>query len=87
MMPNARGHGPSKRSFASKGRSPKALRAAIELKNCEYNAHGVELNQCYTSNAVTAASSDAAPGFTRDAELFYQPTSHPGAELPYVWLE
>jgi 2,4-dichlorophenol 6-monooxygenase len=45
----------------------------------------VELNQRYSSAAVLA---DAGPAETwaRDPELFYQPTTRPGAKLPHAWL-
>ncbi|HEX3650412.1 MAG TPA: FAD-dependent monooxygenase, partial [Pseudonocardiaceae bacterium] len=62
----------------------RALEAAIELKNYEFNAHGVELNQRYVSTAVLAE--DEPETFARDAELFHQPTTRPGAKLPHVWL-
>ena len=62
-----------------------ALRAAIAFKKYEFDAHGVEMNQRYASAAVF---SDGAPtpGFDRDAELHYQPTTSPGARLPHVWV-
>ena len=62
-----------------------ALRAAIAFKKYEFDAHGVEMNQRYASAAVV---SDGAPtpGFDRDAELHYQPTTSPGARLPHVWV-
>ena len=63
----------------------KALRKAIEQKNYEYNTHGVELNQRYRSGAVLAE--EDFPAFRRDEELYYQPTTVPGAHLPHVWLE
>jgi 2,4-dichlorophenol 6-monooxygenase len=62
------------------------LRAAIELKNYEFNAHGVELGQRYRSNAVVADGSPEPP-YDRDPELYYHPTTWPGARLPHVWLE
>jgi 2,4-dichlorophenol 6-monooxygenase len=62
-----------------------ALQEAIELKNFEFNAHGVELNHRYVSSAVLPG--DEAPEvWQRDAELFHQPTTRPGAKLPHVWL-
>jgi 2,4-dichlorophenol 6-monooxygenase len=63
-----------------------ALRKAIAFKDYEFNCHGVELNQRYTSCAIVA---DAAPdtGFARDAELYYQPSTRAGAHLPHVWLQ
>src|SRR4051795_2242587 len=62
------------------------LRAAIELKNYEFNAHGVELGQRYRSNAV-GADGTPEPAYDRDPELYYHPTTWPGARLPHVWLE
>ncbi|MEM9012476.1 MAG: FAD-dependent monooxygenase [Pseudomonadota bacterium] len=65
----------------------KALRRAIDAKAYEYNAHGVEMNQRYVSDAVRMALGDADPGFERDGELYHQFSSAPGAKLPHAWLE
>ncbi len=62
-----------------------AIRAAIAFKQYEFNAHGVEMNQRYRSDAI-AADGQPEPAFARDAELHYQPTTWPGARLPHVWL-
>ena len=62
------------------------LKAAIELKNYEFNAHGVELGHRYRSGAVIADGTPE-PEFTRDPELYYHPTTWPGARLPHAWLE
>jgi 2,4-dichlorophenol 6-monooxygenase len=63
-----------------------ALREALELKDYEFNAEGVELNQRYTSHAVIA-DADAEPEiFARDPQLFVQATTRPGAKLPHTWL-
>jgi 2,4-dichlorophenol 6-monooxygenase len=62
------------------------LRAAIELKNYEFNAHGVELGQRYRSAAVVLDGTHEPP-YDRDPELYYHPTTWPGARLPHVWLE
>ncbi|MEU4447562.1 FAD-dependent monooxygenase [Actinosynnema sp. NPDC050801] len=62
-----------------------ALRKALELKNYEFNAHGVELGQRYHSDAVVPDGT-VEPAPTRDPELYYQPTTRPGARLPHVWL-
>ena len=62
------------------------LREAIELKNYEFNAHGVEMNHRYRSSAVVTDGTPE-PEFTRDPELYYHPTTWPGARLPHVWLE
>jgi 2,4-dichlorophenol 6-monooxygenase len=61
------------------------LRKALELKDYEFNAHGVELGQRYASTAV-APDGTPEPGYTRDPELYYHPTTWPGARLPHVWL-
>ena len=62
------------------------LAAAVSLQHYRSNAHGVELGQRYTS---TAAIDDGTPFPTpqRDAELYYHPTTHPGAYLPHAWVE
>jgi 2,4-dichlorophenol 6-monooxygenase len=62
------------------------LRKAIELKNYEFNAHGVEMNQRYRSAAVVSDGT-AEPPYERDPELYYHPTTWPGARLPHCWLE
>jgi 2,4-dichlorophenol 6-monooxygenase len=61
------------------------LRKALELKNYEFNAHGVELGHRYASTAVVADGTPE-PGYDRDPELYYHPTTWPGARLPHVWL-
>ncbi|MCS6937997.1 MAG: FAD-dependent monooxygenase [Roseiflexus sp.] len=62
------------------------LRKAIELKNYEFNAHGVEMNQRYRSVAVVSDGAPEPP-YERDPELYYHPTTWPGARLPHCWLE
>jgi 2,4-dichlorophenol 6-monooxygenase len=62
-----------------------ALRKALELKNYEFNAHGVELGQRYASAAVVSDGTPE-PEYTRDPVLYYHPTTWPGARLPHVWL-
>jgi 2,4-dichlorophenol 6-monooxygenase len=62
-----------------------ALREALELKDYEFNAHGVELGQRYGSGAVVPDGTPEPP-FTRDRELYYHPTTWPGARLPHCWL-
>lgn len=63
----------------------KKLYAAIRQKNYEFNTHGVELNTRYQSGAVVSDGT-AEPEFTRDKELYYHPTTWPGARLPHVWV-
>ena len=62
-----------------------ALRIGMELKNYEFNAHGVELGQHYASTAVVGDGSQP-PEPDRDPELYYRPTTVPGARLPHVWV-
>ena len=62
-----------------------ALREALELKDYEFNALGVELGQRYDSTAVVKDGT-AEPAYTRDPELYYHATTWPGARLPHCWL-
>jgi 2,4-dichlorophenol 6-monooxygenase len=61
------------------------LRAALELKNYEFNTHGVEMGQRYASGAVVPDGTPE-PEYTRDPELYHHPTTWPGARLPHAWL-
>lgn len=63
-----------------------ALRGAIALKNYEFNANGVELNQRYRSCAVVPDGTPEPPA-ELDRELHYQPTTWPGARVPHCWIE
>ena len=62
-----------------------AIREAIAFKKYEFDAHGVEMNQRYRSDAVET-DGQIEPAFDLDAELHYQPTTWPGARLPHVWV-
>jgi 2,4-dichlorophenol 6-monooxygenase len=63
-----------------------ALRKAIELSNYQFNAHGVELGYRYQSDAIVDdGSPDPTPA--RDPQLYYQPTTRPGARVPHARLE
>ena len=62
-----------------------ALREAIAFKKYEFDAHGVEMNHRYKSNSVLTGG-DKEPEFKKDKELFYQPTTYPGARLPHAWV-
>ena len=62
------------------------LYQAIAQKSYEFNCHGVEMNQRYVSAAVVPDGTPE-PAFTRDHELYYHPTTWPGAHLPHVWVE
>ncbi len=63
-----------------------SLYEALELKNTEFNAHGVELNQRYDSAAVSPDPTVGHEDWPRHRELYLQATTRPGAKLPHVWL-
>ena len=61
------------------------LRKAILFKSYEFNCHGVEMNQRYSSAAIIDDGTPE-PEWKRDKELYYQASTRPGAHLPHVWL-
>jgi 2,4-dichlorophenol 6-monooxygenase len=61
-----------------------ALVKAMEIKNYEFNAHGVELGQFYESTAIVPGGSLPEP--TRDTDLYYQVSTVPGSHLPHAWV-
>jgi len=63
------------------------INAAIERKNYEFNTHGVELGQRYGGSAAVVSDGTPEPAYTRDPELYFHPTTWPGARLPHVWVE
>jgi 2,4-dichlorophenol 6-monooxygenase len=63
-----------------------ALLAALDLLNGQFNAHGVEMGQLYVSEAIVSDGAPFSPD-ERDPDLYYHPTTHPGAPLPHVWLQ
>lgn len=62
------------------------LQEALELKNYEFNAHGVELNQRYESAAVIPDPEAGEEQWAKDQQLYVQPTTRPGAKIPHAWL-
>ncbi|MER5794027.1 FAD-dependent monooxygenase [Streptomyces sp. NPDC001980] len=62
-----------------------ALVRAMDLKNYEFNAHGVELGQFYTSSAIRSDGS-APPVSPRDPDLYYEMSTVPGSHLPHAWV-
>jgi 2,4-dichlorophenol 6-monooxygenase len=57
----------------------------MELKNYEFNAHGVEMGQFYQSTAIVSDGSPR-PAPARDPELYFEPTTVPGGRLPHAWV-
>lgn len=66
-------------------RQREAIRKAIAYKKYEFDAHGVEMNQRYRSEAIVT-DGQVEPSMELDPELHYQPTTWPGARLPHVWV-
>ncbi len=64
----------------------KALRAAIDFKQTEFNCHGVDFNQRYESAAVLPDPGAGQEVFARDREVYLQATTRPGAKFPHMWL-
>jgi 2,4-dichlorophenol 6-monooxygenase len=62
-----------------------SLRKAIEFKKYEFDCHGVEMNQRYSSSAAVT-DGQREPAYEKDQELHYAPTTWPGARLPHVWV-
>ena len=64
----------------------RAVQDAIDLKQTEFNAQGVEMNQRYDSSAVIAERKADPESWSRDPVLYNQPTTRPGAKIPHAWL-
>ena len=62
-----------------------AVAKAMELKNYEFNAHGVELGQFYSSTAIVGDGTQR-PEPTRDPDLYHQVSTVPGSHLPHAWV-
>lgn len=61
-----------------------ALRAVLDEESYIFEAHGVEMNQVYRSSAVIDDGTELV--YERDAQLYIQPSSHPGARIPHAWV-
>ncbi|WP_158437898.1 FAD-dependent monooxygenase [Naasia lichenicola] len=61
------------------------LSAVLQLKENEYNALGIEVNQRYRSSAIILGD-EPAEVWARDPEIYAQHTTRPGAKLPHAWL-
>jgi 2,4-dichlorophenol 6-monooxygenase len=67
-------------------RRRKTLAEAVDLQNYQFNCHGVELGQRYTSAAIVRDGAVFPPP-TRDPELYYHATTTPGATIPHAWIQ
>ncbi|MDX6740786.1 FAD-dependent monooxygenase [Actinocorallia sp. A-T 12471] len=63
----------------------RAFEKAMHATLIGFNAHGVETNQRYSSRAVLD-DGVAEPPASRDEELYYYASTHPGRHIPHVWL-
>lgn len=63
-----------------------ALAEALELKNTEFNAEGVEMNQRCDSAAVIPDPDAGPEQWDRDPQLYVQATTRPGAKIAHCWL-
>ncbi len=63
-----------------------AMAKALHLKNYEFNAEGVELNQRCVSDAIMADDDAKEEVWARDRQLYAQATTRPGAKIPHAWL-
>ena len=63
-----------------------ALYQALELKNTEFNAQGLEMNQRCVSAAVVPDPQAGEEVWKRDPVLYLQATTRPGAKIPHAWL-
>jgi 2,4-dichlorophenol 6-monooxygenase len=61
------------------------LQRELDGLQYEQHAHGVEMNRRYVSGAVVPDGTPD-PGYQRDPELYYQPSTRPGSPLPHAWL-
>ena len=64
----------------------KAAQAALDLKQTEFNAQGVEMNQRYESRPSFPDEGAKPEEWRRDRDLYNQPTTRPGAKIPHAWL-
>jgi 2,4-dichlorophenol 6-monooxygenase len=62
-----------------------ALVEAMELKNYEFNTHGIEMGQFYESLAIVPDGS-SRPEPDRDPQLYYRQSTVPGSHLPHAWV-
>ncbi|KAF9890056.1 hypothetical protein FE257_006736 [Aspergillus nanangensis] len=63
------------------------LAGVVKLQDRRSNALGVQLGQRYSNSCAVCYDGTPFPAHQRDSTLFYEPTTHPGAYLPHVWVE
>ena len=76
----------SRKDATPEGAAKRAkVKEAMDLKNYEFNAHGVELGQRYNSACVVSDGREPTPN-PRDPELYYEACTDPGVRLPHAWV-
>ena len=63
------------------------LADAIALLHYKSDSLGTALGQRYVFSRAVMDDGTPFPEYTRDPELYYHPTTHPGGYLPHAWLE
>ena len=63
------------------------MNRAIELQHYRSSAHGTDIGHRYEVSCAVVDDKTPFPEPSRDRELFYEPTTHPGAYMPHVWVE
>jgi 2,4-dichlorophenol 6-monooxygenase len=66
-------------------RRRRLIREAISLTNYQFNAHGIELGYRYRAGALINDDFPQAPQ-SDDSQLYYRPTTAPGARVPHARL-
>lgn len=64
-----------------------ALQEVVDLQHYRSTAHGTDIGQRYRSSVAIIDDGTPFPDFVRDSELYYTPTTHPGAHIPHAWVE
>ncbi|KAK4502772.1 hypothetical protein PRZ48_006198 [Zasmidium cellare] len=62
------------------------LHATLKLINREEHGLGIEMNQRYSSTAISKTGQGDPPTFDTNPLEYYHATTYPGARLPHVWL-
>ena len=64
-----------------------AVARAVDLQHYRSSAHGTDIGHRYATSRAVVGDGTPFPVSERDPELYYEPTTHPGAYLPHAWVE
>lgn len=62
------------------------LHEAVADGKYNFNAHGVEMNEVYSSAAIIC-NGTSPPQEKLDKDIYYLPSTRPGSHLPHAWLQ